>query len=115
MKIWKIIFYSFSAFPLLFILSLSAFYIHSASILGHFPSYRNPEPANIYVYNYYSPVILVGFISSMYSFALWLVLIIIHLLISKDKQVNTAKIISGAAYLLAYLLMFSRAFGWYLD
>jgi len=115
MKAWRITFYSLAVLPLIFIVSLLALYFQTAYTVGYLPYFNHPEQYNTWGGNFLSPIVLGSFVMSLYSFCLWVILLLIHFFNKNKEQAFKAKIVSAVTYLSAYGLMFSDAFSWYLD
>lgn len=115
MKFWRISFYTLGIIPLGFIISLLAFYFNATKILGHFPSYENPDPKELSIYDSYSSAITFTFELWAYSILIWLLLLIAHMVI-KRKETDWKLIIkSGLGHLCAILLFFSEITLWFAD
>jgi hypothetical protein len=115
MKAWKITFYILAIIPLLFISPILIFYFHTAYHVGHLPTYGNPDPKYSDLYNIYSPI--VNFSISLWIFSVlpWLALLLIHSSKKDKEHLLRIKGWGGIFYLIAFLLLFSVVFEWYVD
>ena len=86
MKNWKITFYLFAVSPVLYVVSLFTFNFHSAIQLGFFPSYSQPDPKEIEVYEIYQPIILTFGNIWLVSLLIWIPLVLIYWLIYLKKN-----------------------------
>ena len=115
MKWIKISIYFLSAFAVAFSISILAFYLHASKILGHFPTYSNPDPKGLDIYEIYDPIITITFGTWFFSFVLWLILILIY--VGKTQKQPTYKpiFVTSGLQFIALLILFSRIFEWYVD
>ncbi len=107
--------YLFSGFAGVFTISITSFYIHASSILGHFPTYNNPDPKELDIYEVYQPIISFSAQVWFYSFFLWLILLIIYLFKTK-RNFNKKTVITSLVFQsIPFLIFFSKIFEWYMD
>ncbi|MES2617300.1 MAG: hypothetical protein V4613_05445 [Bacteroidota bacterium] len=115
MKIWKIIFYTLGVIPWSFIVTLMSFYYEAGNILGHAPTYDNPDPGELSIYKNYAPYIDFTAEVWLYSLILWIILCIVYI-IAKRKEIQwTPIVISGIGQFWGIRLLFSDIFVWYID
>ncbi len=115
MKIWKILLYVLGVIPWAFTISLMAFYFHAGRVLGHSPSYNQPDPKELDIYMDYAPFIDVSVDIWLWSFVAWFMLSIVYLIV-KRKDIQWAPIIIPAiGQFIAILLLLSGVFEWYID
>ncbi|MNJ85125.1 hypothetical protein D3C87_25920 [compost metagenome] len=115
MKTWKILLITFGLTPWPFIISLSAFFFHAGNILNYSPSYGNPDPKELAIYSDYSLFINTSALTWIYSFLVWLLLIILYLIMNR-KNIRWKTIGFGAiGHFFAICLLFSGVFEWYID
>lgn len=115
MKIWKSIYYILGVIPWTFIVSLLTFYFKAGQVLGHTPSYNNPDPKELVIYKVYAPYIDWTLEIWLYSFVVWLLLTTIYF-ISRRKRIEWSPIIiSGIGQILVIFLLLSGIFEWYVD
>lgn len=115
MKTWKIFLITSAIIPWPFIISLMTFYFHAGKILGHAPTYDNPDPKELMIYADYEPLINWSATIWLYSFLVWLILIILYL-ISNRKNIRWKWVlIGGTGHFFAIYLLFSGIFEWYID
>ena len=81
MKVWKIVFSVIGIIPWIFIISLLVFYVHADSILGYWPVYDNPDPAELNISNWYSQVVIVATVAWYFSFPAFVFLAIIYMIL----------------------------------
>ena len=115
MKPWKTLFYGLGIIPYLFVLSVTTFYLHTGWIVGQLPKYDHPEPTELGIYSWYSPVIDVASEVWLFSLLAWLIALIIYINIKKSKTRWSAVIFSAAGQVTALLLLVSRIMTWYLN
>jgi hypothetical protein len=118
MKIWKIVFYTLGLIPLTLIIPLLTFYFHTAHLVGHLPTYGNPDPKDTGLYSFYSPMINLGFTFWFIGFLIWLLMLIIYAYVKQKKQISGLRkpILLGAFLNLSILfLFFSTITEWYAD
>jgi hypothetical protein len=70
-KLWNIAFNILGFFPLLFIISLLAFYIHYSIILGQ--NILSILPINLDIHNVYQGIIIYSYIFSFFSLIVWII------------------------------------------
>ena len=115
MKIWKTLFYFLAIFPWTFIVSLMTFYFKAVQVLGHAPSYNNPDPGKLDVYKIYAPYIDSTADIWLYSLLVWFTMTIVYLITMRKSTEWTPIIISGIGQIFGILLLFSEISEWYLD
>jgi len=115
MKYWRASVYGLGIIPLIFSISLLAFYFHSALIIGRFPTYGHPDPKSLGIYVLYSPIVYLASAIWMCSLILWLITIVAYI-IAKRKQIIWQPVIIGLiAHVFAILLVLSRVMEWFVD
>ena len=115
MKNWKITFYLFAVSPVLYVVSLFTFYFHSAIQLGFFPSYSQPDPKEIEVYEIYQPIILTFLNIWFVSLLIWIPLVLIYWLNYLKKTIWKPILISAICFLIAFLSIFTGVTEWFAD
>lgn len=117
MKNWKKIFYLLALIPWTFIISTLAFYFHAGIILGYLPSYNNPDPKELYIYETYINIINVALGLTFFSFCLFVILtIIFYVLNRKQNNIEWNPIRLGLlGYFLALYILFSWIHEWIID
>jgi hypothetical protein len=115
MKIWKTIFYFLAIIPWPFIVSIMTFYFKAGQVLGHGPSYNNPDPKELDIYKVYSPY--VDWTAEVWgcSLLVWFALAITYLIIMRKRIEWTPLIISSTGQIFGILLLFSGIMEWYVD
>lgn len=115
MKTWKILLITFGLTPWPFIISSSAFYFHAGNLLGHSPSYGNPDPKDLAIYSDYALFINISLLIWIYAFLTWLMLVAL-LLIFFRKNISRRILLFGAfSHFCGIALLFSGVFEWYVD
>jgi len=115
MKIWKSLFYFLAIIPLTFIVSLMTFYFKAGKVLGHAPSYNNPDPKELDIYKAYAPYVDWTADVWLCSLLVWFALTIIYLITMRRRIEWTPLIISGTGQIFGVLLLLSGIFEWYID
>ena len=115
MKYWSTSIYGLGIIPLMFIISLLAFYFHAALIIGRFPTYGHPDPKSLEIYDIYSPIVHLASAVWLCSLILWLIIIVTYV-ITKRKQIIWKPVIMGfLAHVFATFLILSRVMEWFVD
>jgi hypothetical protein len=115
MKYWKIELLVLGLIPFGFTISLLAFYFHAGKLLGHLPSYDNPDPKDIAVYGFYQPIIITSFNIACYAFCAWLASVIVYLVVNRKQIAWLYLLGSATGPVIAFLLLRSDIFEWFLD
>ena len=115
MKIWKTLFYFLAVIPWTFIVALATFYMKAGQILGHAPTYNNPDPKELEIYIDYAPFVDLTAEVWMYSFFVWFALTMTYVVIFRRRIEWTPLVISGIGHYFGILLLFSGIFEWYID
>lgn len=96
-------------------LGLISIYLQATSILGHFPSYNNPDPTTFSFYDTYEKVIMIVGNVWLVTFILWIVFTAI-LLNSHHKYLKSKAFILGlCGHLLVICVFFSSIMDWWAD
>jgi hypothetical protein len=115
MKTWNTLWITLAIMPWLFVISLMTFYFHAGKILGHAPTYNNPDPKELAIYANYEPFVNSFATAWLFAFPIWLVLVIFYL-ISNRKHLQWKMVAIGAtSHFFAICLLFSGIFEWYID
>ncbi len=115
MKPLKFSLFILTIIPWVFMILLVIFYFHAGNILGHAPSYDNPDPGNLDIYSNYAPFIFSAALISAYAVPLWFILILVYVII-KQKNSNLKLIGMGMfTYLCLIFTFLSGIFEWFLD
>jgi len=115
MKTWKFLLLFLGLLPWTFTISLLAFFFHAGNILGHAPSYGNPDPKELAIYSDYEPFIHISATAWLYSFLLWLSIVILYL-VSNKKTIRWPFVMVGIiSQFFAVCMLFSGIFEWYVD
>ena len=115
MKNWKIIFYILAIIPWTFIVSLLTFYFKAGEVLGHFPSYNQPDPKELSIYKDFSPIVNWTAGVWIYSFLAWLLMAIVYVALKRKNTEWKPIIVSGIGQFCGMLLLFSGITEWYMD
>jgi hypothetical protein len=62
-KTWTAIVFVLAAYPLFLIVALGAFAVVTSALVGHWPSYNNPDPKTIW-WSYPQMILLLGYVTS---------------------------------------------------
>lgn len=111
------LFFIIGAIPFLCFIVLNLFYFHSAIIVGHLPSYNNPDPQELSIYGFYDFIIFFLLNFSFYIFLPWIVFTIYFCIrfrkyLSKNWKAILFPILT---YSLLFLEFFGEKIGWYID
>lgn len=107
--------YILGLLPFAFTASVLAFYLHAASILGHAPSYDNPDPKELAIYVSYFPWIEATFVIWLLSLIAWVVCTASYLILGR-KNIRWEPIVLGAiGQSIPILMLFSEIMEWYVD
>ncbi|MFP9115181.1 hypothetical protein ACLI1A_14680 [Flavobacterium sp. RHBU_3] len=112
MKIWKIIFYTISTIPFLYLFILIIWYLLAANHLGHYPT---PDEGYSYLPNFYPIVSIYLCIATFLILPAWVILLIIHLLTSKGKIAVLPIVIGLINFIGAYVITLSQIGAWFLE
>ena len=115
MKPWKTLFYGLGIIPYVFVLSVMTFYLHAGWMLGQLPRYDHPDPQELGIYSWYSPVIDITSEIWLFSLLAWLIAVIVYVNIRKRKAKWSPVIFSAAGQVTALLLLVSWIMTWYMD
>lgn len=115
MKTWKTYFYGLGIIPLIFSISLLAFYFHAGLILGQLPRYNQPDPKELEIYFYYEPII--NFTGNIWMFSLifWLLLTVVYTIFKRKQIIWKPIIISALGHFCTILLFLSGVMEWFAD
>ena len=111
----KIYIYLLGVIAFLFIIFILSFYIHTAILVGHLPTYANPDPATISIYSFYAPLIYFVLVLWMISFFVWLVISGVYMYEMKESVQIKPLFISFIGHLLAWIVFSSEILNWFLD
>lgn len=116
MKIWKLLFYILGSLPLGYTISLMAFYLHAKQVLGYTPAAGLPDPKELNIYSDYHPFIhWIGEIW-LYSFLVWVILIIIYLgKYGRETLISAPVIFSCIGQFCGIDMFLSDISVWYMD
>ncbi len=107
--------YFFSTLPLIFSVSILIFYFHAAKIIGHLPRYNQPDPKELEIYEIYHPIINFTGNIWIYSFLIWLILIITFIYKSRKKLNYKLITISIICQVIPIIIFFTEILEWYAD
>lgn len=99
----------------IFSLSILAFYFHATKILGYYPSYNNPDPKQLDIYESYSLIVNFTFGLWFFSFLLWTVLLIIFMIKTRKELHHKFMITTIFFNCVPIIIVFSDIFKWYID
>jgi len=113
MEKWKKMYYVFALFPVLYIVFLFLFYVHSSIALGFFPTFDNPNPKAVRFYEVYEKINYeIVDIGVLFVF-IWAPLSVIYLMRYQKRAEWRPIIVCALAYLLGYLTLFTEVVGWF--
>jgi hypothetical protein len=115
MKSLKTFYFITGMIPWSFTISLLVFYFHACIILGHLPSYNHPDPKELSVYTFYSPIIDGAMFALFGGFILWLIFSVVALIIKQRRLFVNRMMLYALCYLIAFILFYSGISGWYAD
>jgi hypothetical protein len=104
-----------SKLPVIYIISLLIFYLHTTLIIGHLPIYSLDDPKNLSIYNFYAPIILISSSANFFCFLIWLLPSIAYNLIKKNKIIWKPILINLLLQTIAVFLLFSEISIWFGD
>lgn len=113
--LFRIGFILFILSPLPFITSLLAFDYHATRILGRSPSYDNPDPKNLHIYNSYEPVISVSAEYWLFSLLAFIPFIIIYSVINRKNPKWSWLLPSVLTNLFGIMIFTSSIMEWFID
>lgn len=113
-KIIGKIYYSFSIFPITFIISILTFYIHGYYILGYW-NISTINPNDMYLYTFYKSITIVSFLATFLAFFIWFLFLPIYFFKNKGKNIDKSIKFTTAFYLFAIILLFSNVFRFSMD
>lgn len=114
-KILLLTLYFFAVFPLLFVISLLTFYLHTGFFLGHLPIQSMNDPKNYSIYTFYAPIIIWSFEIAFYSFIVWILYINYYFIFKKNEIIKKPILITSLSYLGMVGLFFSEIMVWFCD
>ena len=114
-RFWKIVFYSLGIPPLIYNVSLLAFYFHTGLVLGHLPAPSINDPKDLNLYFFYSPVINWAGEYCFWLFPFWLCFSIVYLCIHLKEVFWSPFVITFLLYALCVGLFFSEVLEWFMD
>jgi hypothetical protein len=114
-KFDKITLYIAGIIPWGLVVSFLLFYLHTSFLLGRFPSYPNPDPKNLNIYNFYSYIINALFLIWAMTFLIWIIALIIFIAHNKLSEYKKPLIIVIAGWIISFLMFFTPIFDWYMD
>ena len=114
-RILTVLLYITGISPFPFVISILAFYFHAENVLGHFPTYDNPDPKLLREYDTYNRIIEPSFSIWFFGLALWLVIVITYMILFKSKLKPLPLIIGVLAHITAIAVIFSEILNWYMD
>ncbi|NVK28065.1 MAG: hypothetical protein HWE14_08475 [Flavobacteriia bacterium] len=115
-KISRISLIVLSILPLGLVVNIFTFYFHTAYLLGHLPTYNNPDPKSLGIHSYYDgpqfAVFLIALVISLWS---WPIAFVGYAITHRKAPNWRLLILSILGYGSIFLLMYSGAMEWYLD
>jgi len=115
-KIFDRFFFTLAAIiPWGFALSVTAFYLHASILLGKFPSFANPDPGELGIYNFYNLLINPFFTAWILTIIIWIIAFIIFLNESSFRKYKRELVLIIIGHGLCFLISFSPILDWYLD
>jgi len=114
-KTGKVLFYLSAVAPWCLLIAIVSFYIHTSTILKRLPSYNNPDPKEMAVYDFYNAIIDKLDAPWGFSIAVWLICLLIFLRPYKLKEYKLALFISTIGHIGAFIVILSPIGEWYLD
>lgn len=111
----KIFFYVSSIAPWCLLITIVSFFIHASIILKRLPSYNNPDPKEMAVYNFYDAIVSKLDAPWGFSIAIWLICLLIFLRPHKIKEYRSALLVSTVGHIGMFILIMTPIGEWYLD
>jgi hypothetical protein len=115
MKYFQIIIGIIGFIPLFFSSSILAFYFKVANKYNHLPTYGNPDPKYTGFYQSYNEFIEISFSLTFIVFFLWVFIVAFYLKKRKTEDSLLPVYFSTITYLVAFFILFSEIFNWYVD
>jgi hypothetical protein len=115
MKYLKAMIITLGIIPYGVIISLLTFYFHAGSILGRLPTYSNPDPKELPVYDTYYQVIETTGEVWFYSLFVWLILVPVYLIVSRKNISWKPVLFSIIGQVAGVILFLSEITNWYMD
>ncbi len=101
--------------PCALLLSVIAFYLHACFVLGHNPTFANPDPKDLKLYSIYWVIINPLLFIWGLIFFIWLIALIIFLQTNSGKDYSKKIIPISVGHIFCIALFFSPIMDWYLD
>ena len=100
---------------MLFVVSILTFYFHASKIIDHLPSYNNPDPKQLNIYENYS--LIINFTIGLWFFSFIICLILLIFLWVKTRNNANYRLIVSAIVLqcIPIVIISSDIFKWYID
>jgi hypothetical protein len=114
-KIIKISSYLLSITPLLFVFSLLQFYIHTGLELEHLPQPSIDDPKNLWLYNFYAPIIEYTFKQAFICIMILGIVSVILAGLNRSQIMYKPFLIATFSCIVATLIFFSKITEWFAD
>ena len=102
----------YGLWPYVLLVFLVLFWLYACCVLGHIPTYNNPDPKVLRLYIYISPVIKASFLTIVFSLLVIPMLIIIQLTL---KPFGWRRFIISQAGYVMHFITFMAMGAWLLD
>lgn len=85
----KIVFLLSAIIPWTLLLSVIVFYLHASFVLGHNPTFANPDPKDLKIYSFYGVIINTFLFIWGLTFMIWLIALVIFLQNNSWREYKT--------------------------
>jgi len=114
-KLDTIFIYGVALAPWIYAISIILFYLHSSALLGRFPTYANPDPKDLFIYNFYGWIINPFLLISFITFFIWPIAFIVYVSTSRLYEWKKPLLLLIAGHIASLFIYFSPIFEWYID
>ena len=101
--------------PWIFAITILIFYFHTTILLGRSPTYANPDPKDLFIYNFYGWIINPFLIITFITFFIWPIIFIMHVSTSSLYKWKKPLLLHISGHALAFIIFLSPIFDWYID
>lgn len=99
----------------IFLLSILTFYFHASKIVGYMPTYNNPDPKQLDIYQIYSVIVNFTLTIWFFSFLSWGILLVFFIIKTKKRISYPFVFTTIILNCLPILIIMSDVFKWYMD
>jgi hypothetical protein len=114
-KLTIILLYITGVSSLGYIISILTFYFHARNILGWFPTYGDPDPGELAIYNVYHKIIDPSFVIWITCLLAWILLCVFYTIKNRKEYKGKHIAFSFIGHAISICITFSPIFEWYVD